>query len=59
MGMSASDTRSWAKEEILDAIDKLIKEKKSEIPRISLEEEQALERERDRVVKFLNCKTRK
>lgn len=59
IGMSASDTKQWAKEELIDAIDAFIKDKKEEIPRLTLEEEQALDLERNRVVKFLNCKAKK
>jgi hypothetical protein len=58
-GMPASELKVWAREEIMDAIDAMIADKKHEGGRvIDLEDELALQKERDRVAKFLNRPTK-
>lgn len=55
-GMSPSDLRKWAKEEIRDAIDEAVARivgRASTGDRCDADEEHALRRERDRVINFL------
>lgn len=57
MAMSASDLKKWAREEILDAIDELIKEKEEYGnlgTHVDWDDLTALKKERNRIAKFLD-----
>lgn len=51
-GMGPKDTKLWAREEIMDAIDAMIKDKKEGV-NLTVDDELALKKERARVAKFL------
>jgi hypothetical protein len=56
--MSARDTKEWAKEEVLDAIDNFIRDWKDNAPEVrGLDEINALYLQRNRVAKLFNLPT--
>jgi hypothetical protein len=54
-GMTRRDTVAWAREEIIGAIDAMVAEKKASLgdDEVDRDEEMELEKQRDRVAKFL------